>query len=172
MEDERLYELMMESLDGILDAEESAELAYLLSQNPDAAAEWEAMQAVDELFRFADPAPAPLHFSQMTIARLPNPRNRRLFMALFYFALLVGGLTPVAVGLSLSSQLGSFTIGTGQTLRVLQAIFDGLFTATSSGLAAQPYLVSWLAILVGVIMLWLTVYRRAINEVRLVPATA
>ena len=169
MEEERIYTLMMESLDGVLDEAESAEFDYLLTQNPDLAEEWEAMQAVDELFRFAEPAPCPVHLAQMTLARLPNPRNRRIFTAIFFVALLVGGMIPILFGLAISSQLGGVSVGLGGTFAVLEATFGGLFAATRSIVLSQPYALSWIAALVGVIMLWLTVYRRAVNDVQFVP---
>ncbi len=169
MEEERIYTLMMEALDGVLDEAESAELTELLLQHPDLAQEWDAMQAVDEMLRFAPPTPAPVHFAQMTLARLPNPRNRRIFLAAFYLALLLGGLTPILFGVALSSQLGGITAGIGETWRVLQTIFSGIFTATRSIMLTQPYITSWLAVLVGVILLWVAAYRRAVNDVQLVP---
>jgi anti-sigma factor RsiW len=170
--DERIYILMMEALDGVLEEAESAELTDLLLQNPDQAQAWEAMQAIDEMLRFAPPAPVPVHFAQMTVARLPNPRNRRIFLAVFYVALLLGGLTPILFGVALSSQLGGFAAGIGDTWRILQTIFAGLFTATRTIMLTQPYSASWLAVLVGVILLWVAAYRRAMNDVQLVPVLA
>ncbi len=169
MEEERIYTLMMEALDGVLEEAESAELDDLLLQNPAMAQEWDAMLAIDEMLRFAPPVSAPVHFAQMTIARLPNPRNRRIFMAIFYVALLLGGLTPILFGVALSSQLGGFASGIGDTWRVLQTIFAGLFTATRTVVLTQPYIASWMAVLVGVILLWIAAYRRAVNDVQLIP---
>ena len=169
MEEERIYTLMMESLDGVLEEAESAELDGLLLQNPVLAAEWDAMQAIDEMLRFAPPMAAPPHFAQMTIARLPNPRSRRIFMAIFYVALLLGGLTPIVLGVALSSQLGGFVVGIGESFRVLQTIFAGMFSTTRTVMLSQPYILSWVAVLVGVIGLWIAAYRRAINDVQLVP---
>lgn len=169
MEEERIYTLMMEALDGVLEEAESAELTDLLLQNPVMAQEWESMQAVDEMLRVAPPMAAPLHFAQMTIARLPNPRNRRIFLSIFYVALLLGGLTPILFGVALSSQLGGFAAGIGDTWGILQTIFSGLFTATRSIMLTQPYIASWLAVLVGVILLWVAAYRRAVKDVQLIP---
>ena len=111
MNEEQAFALMMDALDGVLDESDSAELTRYLAHHPDLAAEWDAMQAVDDLLRVSPPAAVPTNFSERTLARLPNPRARRIFMAMFFLLLFLGGLIPVALGVYTISQGNFATTG-------------------------------------------------------------
>ena len=93
--EENAYSLMMEALDGELSATGWAELESHLRVRPELAQEWQALQAIDQLFR-STPALSPAaDFTQRTLARLPNRRTRLWFVASLYVLLLVVGLIPV-----------------------------------------------------------------------------
>lgn len=166
---------MMDALEGVLEPEESAELHRYLSDHPDLAAEWEAMQAVDDMLREAPPIAVPVHLMDNTLYRLPTARNRRLFMSAFFFVLLLGGLLPFMLGIFVSTQLGGASLG-GQSIfagiQVLQVIGTGMLSAIRTVLSTQPIVFGWFTLMLGVIATWIAVFRQYSVQVQpvLVPA--
>lgn len=160
---------MMDALEGVLEPAESAELQTYLSQNPDLAGEWEAMQSIDEMLRIAPPVTVPVNFVNSTVNRLPSARRRRLFMAAFYLALLLGGLVPFALGFLLSTQVGDASLG-GQSIaeatQLLRVIGTGLLSALRTVASSQPIFFGWFALMLSIILTWAAVFRQYSGQVQ------
>lgn len=166
---------MMDALEGILEPNESAELNLWLADHPDEAQEWEAMQAVDGLLRASQPMAAPVHFAERTLGRIPNPRNRRLFMFAFYLVMLMGGLLPILFGILLSTQLGSAAFGGFSIFEgfdLLRVISSGLVSAIRTVVVTQPVVFGWLSAMLAAIFVWAAVFRQYSGQVRPVLVTA
>ena len=171
MNEEQAFALMMDALDGVLDESDSAELNRYLTHHPDLAAEWDAMQAVDNLLRESPPAVVPTNFSERTLARLPNPRARRIFMAMFFILLFLGGLIPVALGIYTISQGSLATAGIDLSggFQVVRVLIIGISSAVRSLVVTQPVIYAWLTTMLLSILLWVQTYRSAMNNVTLQP---
>lgn len=76
--DERYFMMMMEALDGKSTAGEHAELQAHLRECADCAREWQALLAIDALFRQTPILMPAVDFAERTLARLPDARTRRL----------------------------------------------------------------------------------------------
>ena len=171
MNEEQAFALMMDALDGVLDETDSAELNTYLAYHPDLAMEWDALQAVDQLLRTAPPAAAPVNFSEQTLARLPNPRARRIFMATLFVLMLLGSLIPIAFGIYTLSQGGFSTVGIDLSggFQILRVLLIGVASALRSLTTTQPVIYAWLATMLLSILLWAQTYRNAMRQPILVP---
>lgn len=160
VDEERIFTLMMDALDDELDEQGSAELVAYLAEHPDLAQEWEAMQWVDNLLVTTPPVAAPDALVAHTLARLPAPRLRRLFLFLGFDALLLVGLLPIVAGLALVRVDLGAVIGTSlQELWVFGRVFTTAITATlRSVLATQPQVWAYLAVMLGILVAWRIVY--------------
>jgi anti-sigma factor RsiW len=173
MNEEYIFALMMDALDDELDEHGSAELSAYLAMHPALAQEWEAMLFVDALLRQTPPAPAPANLAARTLARLPNPRHRRIFLAVFYVALLIGGMVPVAGFIWLYAQFGSINIfsilgqSAGELWNLVQVFATAMYSTAVTVVTEQPLVLGWLFLLVGVVGIWMTVYQQLANQPRL-----
>lgn len=174
MNEQQAFALMMDALDGVLDDSDSAELTRYLEHHPELAQEWDALQSVDLLLRASPPVAAPVNFSERTLARLPNPRARRLFMALFFAMLFLGGMLPIALGIFTYSQGGFNEIGTNLegTFQVLQVLFVGVTSSLRSLVVTQPVIYAWLATMLLSIVIWAQTYRNAMTQFQPQPVRA
>jgi hypothetical protein len=169
-EHERIYSLMMSVLDEeVLTAAESAEMDALLLQNPDLAHEWEAMRAVDRLFRQSAVIIPPLGFAERTMERLPAFSRQRIWaVTAFYLALLVGGLIPILAGLWLFTAYGdvisqvalfqAFNQTVGVAVQSGIAVIGAIGVITADTLLEQPFLMGWVCLLIGIVAMWRNVY--------------
>lgn len=179
MERERdhIYSLMMSALDGeALSETDSAELETCLLQDAQLNREWLAMQRIDALLRHAPLVQPPLDFAHRTLSRLPeNARQRRWVIAMFYGILLLGGLLPVLAGVWLFAVYGDAlqqlalvqafnqTIGVG--LQAVTAVVGALGAVAANAVREQPFVMAWVCVLLGIVLMWRNVYRYMMQPV-------
>ncbi len=176
MDQEEIYALMMEALDGELSQTGVAELEFHLRARPRLAREWEAMRAVDALFRSAPMLQPPVNFRQQTLARLPAPRQRLYLGIIVYFMVLASGLIPLAALALLALQfvpvflepvfwrsLWQGALEFGGLLRLMATAFVG---GAAEVVRQQPQVLAWLVALTGVIALWAGVYGKLVLQPR------
>ncbi len=174
MEHEEIFTLMMDALDGELLADEQSMLESHLRACPDCMREWQAMSAIDALFRRTPMLSPAADFTQRTLARLPNRRVRLWLMGVVYLALLMAGLLPfllvVGTAVLLASSFGEpAAIGNGLQLLVkglqLTGVVAGALLAGASRLILeQPSIIGWMLVMVGIVFLWSGVYRQMLNS--------
>lgn len=165
MEHENYYALMMDALDGELTAEQSFELESHLRACPLCRQEWEAVLAIDTLFRQTPALSPAADFTQRTVARLPNRRLRLWALGMVYSALWLLGVFPLlVVGATVLVFAGGSWAAFSQAARrglsvvvtVLEALGNGL------GQLAGQYPAVWgvLLVMVGLLLLWNGVYHQ------------
>lgn len=174
MDHENAYMLMMDALDGELADDRQEKLTVHLRACPTCNREWQALLAIDLLFR-QTPAVAPAaDFAQRTLARLPNSRMRVWTMSALYTLLLLGGSLPMLLGLWIYNRLGP-TLSEPALWRTLGQSLSGMFqvmiTVLSAGLRGagefvvqQPAIVGWLLVLVGLVSLWGGVFQQFVLQ--------
>ncbi len=174
MEHEDFYEQMMDALDGELAAAEQLALESHLRACPPCMQEWQAIAAIDALFRRSPMFSPAAGFTQRTIARLPNRRVRMWAMGTIYVTVLLSGLLPILLLLLaaiflvpvvqepalVDSALQLLTKG-GQLVGV---VLGGLFNGLEMLVAEQPAVVGWLLVMAGVVFLWNGVYRQMLHQ--------
>jgi len=179
MEHEEIYMLMMESLDSDLADSEYGEMMEHLAACPTCAREWQAVQAIHQLFLQAPALSPAADFAQRTLAILPNNNYRIWLIGAIYGFLLIGGVLPLVIVGWLATSFapalttpafarGLFQAG-GQLLSLTAAVF-GAFLQGLGGLTQQltqhPAAVGWLLVMVGVVFLWGSVYREMTGPTR------
>jgi hypothetical protein len=179
MEHEEIYTLMMEALDGELAAPDYREMRAHLATCPSCEREWQAVQAIHQLFLQAPALSPAADFTQRTLALLPNNNYRFWLIGAIYCFLLISGVLPLfVVGWIASSFAPALTepaLGRGLILAgrqllslisaVLGAFFQGL-GGMAQQLAEQPAVLGWLMVMVGVVFLWGGVYRQMTGSSR------
>ena len=176
MEHDEIYTLMMEALDSELDEPELIELDAHLHSCSSCNHEWQALQAIHQLF-LQTPALSPAaDFTQRTLSLRPNSSYRIWTLTAVYGLLLISGLLPLAVIAWLTAQLGpalnepafvrSVSQAGGQVLRlgeaVLAAFGQGLISLGELA-GQQPAIAGWLLVMIGAILLWTGVYSQLTN---------
>jgi anti-sigma factor RsiW len=169
MEHEEVITLMMDALDGELADDHNRDLEAHLRACPNCNREWQALLAIDTLFRLMPPA----GFAQRTLARLPNQSARIWTIGAFYLSFLMAGTLPMLIGFWVVSKLGpalsepTLVRSVLQTLdRVLEvsgAVITALLTGAGEFLLQQPMVIGWLLVLVGVVSVWGGVYRQVLS---------
>ena len=174
MDHENAYMLMMDALDGEIADDRQEKLEVHLRACPTCNREWQALLAIDLLFR-QTPAVAPAaDFAQRTLARLPNSRMRVWTMSVLYTLLLLGGTLPMLLGLWIYNRLGP-TLSEPTLWRTLWQSLSGMFqvaiTVLGAGLRGagefvvqQPAIVGWLLVLVGLVSLWGGVFQQFVLQ--------
>ena len=76
MEHENAYTLMMDALDGELAGDHKEDLEAHLRACPTCTREWQALLAIDTLFKQTPALSPAIGFTQRTLARLPNRKYR------------------------------------------------------------------------------------------------
>lgn len=173
MDHDEFYGLMMDALDGEILVDDQQLLEAHLQMCSSCQHEWQAMMAIDTLFRRApllDPAP---DFSQRTLARLPDQRARLLAIGTIYVTLLLSGILPLLLlggGLYLlfpMLQEPAVVDGIMQLLgksgQLLGAIGQALLNGFSQLLIEQPSLMGWVLVMIGILFLWGGVYRQLLT---------
>lgn len=170
MEHENIFSLMMDALDGELLDSGKEDLEVHLRACPECNREWQALLAIDRLFRHT-PALAPAAgFAQRTVARLPNRKARLWAISAIYGLVLLSGLIPVLLGVLVISRLGpilsqpalvqSVLQSIQRTAQVFETILFALLNSAGEMVLQQPTMIGWLLVMVGVVFLWGGVYRQ------------
>ncbi|MCP4362478.1 MAG: hypothetical protein GY796_31110 [Chloroflexi bacterium] len=174
MEHEDYFSLMMDALDGELSAEDELGLESHLRACPSCKQEWQAMAAIDALFRQSPMLTPAAGFTQRTLARLPNRQVRLWAMGAVYVTLLFSGLIPIlliflaAALLSPLAQqpavLDSVTQLVSKGWQLVAVIFSGLFNGLGQFVIEQPMVLGWLLVMAGVVFLWSGILRQLLNQ--------
>jgi anti-sigma factor RsiW len=171
--DERVFTLMMEALDGELTEAGWAELESHLRVRPDIAREWQALQAIDQLFR-STPALSPAAgFAQRTLAQLPNSRTRLWFVTSFYVLLLISGLIPLLFVGWITTRLipallepaliRSLIQAGSEIFRVIGVVTSAVLAGSGNLLQQQPAVIGWLLVMAGIVLVWGGIYRQLVS---------
>ncbi len=183
MEHEEILTLMMEALDDELEESGQLEMRTHLESCPSCSQEWQAIQAIHQLF-LETPAMSPAAgFAERTLSLLPNQAYRLWMGSVVYGLLLISGILPVVAIIWITSQFGpalnqpAFVAGVlragGQVAQlsntVLDALRQGLLNAGDLA-GQQPAIIGLLLVMVGAIFLWGGVYTqltkpRSLNSV-------
>ena len=172
MNEDQLFSLMADALDGMLSERDQEILDHHLATRPDLAEEWLAMQQIDQLFRAVPALPTPVYFAERTLALLPDSRTRRILMGSTFLILLLLGIIPVWGGVVLYWQMGSGTavVDFGKRLAeswaTLQMLGSSFVSTIQLTLNTHPYLYGWLFLMLGVIGVWASLYWQLIHQVR------
>ena len=176
MDHEDVYALMMEALDGELSDSGWAELESHLRARPRLAHEWEAMRAVDALFRNSPILNPAIDLTRRTVAQLPSPRQRLYAGIIIYVMLLASGLIPLGAIAWIAIQLlpvvaqPAFLRGLWQAgvefLQLLQVMTTALLGGAGEFGRQQPDVLAWFVVIVAVIILWAAVYNRLVLQSR------
>lgn len=171
-EHDEIYEMMMDALDGELSGSEQDLLDTHLRAHPTLMREWQALTAIDTLFRQAPMLTPAADFAQRTIAQLPNRRFHLWTVGLLYLVLLFSGALPMLLGLiavitlrPILSQPGLLENVWAAILEMAQiggAVMTALLNGTADLVVQQPALVGWLLVIAGIAAVWGGVYRQTI----------
>ncbi len=178
MDHEDFYPLMMDALDGELADAPRDDLEAHLRACPPCQREWQALLAMDMLFR-QTPALAPAAgFAQRTLARLPNRRYRVWMIGVMYGALLLGGTLPMLIGIWIYSKAGTAVTeptlwrtvwqAINQTAHVVGTVLNALLSGAGEYVAQQPAIVGWLLVMIGAVSLWSGMFRQLVAQPTLV----
>jgi len=180
MDQQDVYALMMEALDGELSESGWAELESHLRARPRLAHEWEAMRAVDALFRSSPVLYPAVDLSRRTVAQLPDPRQRLYAGIIIYIMLLASGLIPlgaiawIAVQVFPALTQPAFVRGLWQAgvefAGMLQLMIAAMLNGAGEFVREQPIVLAWFMVIVGIIILWAGVYNRLVLQSRRVDA--
>jgi hypothetical protein len=170
---------MMESLDGDLVDSDYGEMMHHLDVCPSCAREWQAVQAIHQLFLQAPTLSPAADFAQRTLAILPNNHYRIWLIGAIYGFLLISGVLPlVIVGWIVTSVGPAFTEPAfgkglvqagGQVLSLISAVLGAIFhglEGLAQQLALQPVALGWFMVMVGIVFLWGSVYRQMTGSTR------
>ncbi len=182
MEHEHAYTLMMDTLDGELVAEQQRALEVHLRACPSCAREWQAILAIDRLFR-QTPALAPAAgFTQRTLARLPNHKYRVWTISSLYVALLLVGALPMLVGFWAYNQFGpvlsepglwlNLWQTAGEAIQVAVTVVSALLIGAGEFIVQEPSVLGWLLVLAGIVSLWGGMFRQLIVQPRQMSGSA
>lgn len=170
MEHKEFITLMMDALDGELTDRSKQNLEVHLRACPECNREWQALLAIDNLFRHTPALSPALDFTQRTIARLPNRRVRVWAISAIYALVLLSGLVPVLLALLAITRLGpilsqpalvqSVLASIQTTLAVGGTILSALLNGMGQLISQQPSLIGWLMVMIGIVFLWGGVYRQ------------
>jgi anti-sigma factor RsiW len=170
MEHEDVFSLMMDALDGELFDSGRQDLEVHLRACPECNREWQALLAIDRLFRHTPALSPAVGFAQRTVARLPNRKARLWAISTIYGLVLLSGLIPVLLGVLIISRLGpvlsqpalmqSVLQSIQTTAQVVETILFALLNSAGEVVLQQPTLIGWLLVMMGVVFLWGGVYRQ------------
>ena len=172
MNEDQLFSLMTDALDGVIGERDREILEYHLASRPDLAEEWRAMQQIEQLFRAAPTVPAPIYFAERTLALLPDSRVRRVFAGSTFAILLLLGVIPIWGGLLLYWQMGTglmfgnFGRIVSESWATVQMVITTFVSTIELTMNTQPYLYGWLFLMLGVIGVWASLYWQLIHQVR------
>ena len=172
MDHDDAFALMMDMLDGEASGAEARDLEIHLRACPDCSREWQALLAIDALFRKTPALSPAADFVERTLARLPNRRMRIWAMGALYGAALMGGIVPLVVlallavrlmpVLSQPALVESIFASLATTYRTGGIVLAALVNGAGEVLIQQPVYVGWMLVLAGIVFLWGGVYRRLV----------
>jgi anti-sigma factor RsiW len=173
MEHEEIFTLMMEALDGELVSSDRLELESHMASCSRCAREWQALQAIHQLFVRSPILSPAADFTQRTLALLPNRRYRIWMLSGVYLVLFASGVLPllvagwvaISVGPALSRPVfvRSLSQAAGELLRLIEVMLRGAWQGAGSlgALVGQePAILGWLLVMVGAVLLWGGIYRQ------------
>jgi anti-sigma factor RsiW len=176
--DENYYVMMMDALDGELAEPARNDLEAHLHACPDCQREWNALLAIEMLFRQAPMLSPAVDFATRTLARLPDRRMRTWALGAIYATLLLGGLIPLAfIGLLVvrylpilqdPALLGHIWDSIINVARVASTVVSAVLAGAGRFLLEQPVYIGWMIILAGLVFLWGGVFQRLLLQ----PATS
>ncbi len=167
MDEEQIQTLMLDALDRDLTPEESALLGDYLQQHPESAREWQAMLAVDTLFRLTPLVAPPPYLATRIVRRLPDTASRRWLTGGLFVGLLLVGIVPVLTLIWAVNQLGG--VGSGlepvttsltHLVQLVRVLLGALAATLDDIVTQQPIVLGWLALMLGIILTWGTVFRQ------------
>ena len=170
MEHEDFITLMMDALDGELASDRKQELEVHLRACPECTREWQALLAIDRLFRHTPALSPAVGFAHRTIARLPNRKVRVWAISAIYGLVLLSGLVPVLLGILAVNRLGPILSQPALVQSVMQSLqttaqvggtlVSALLNSAGEMILQQPTLIGWLTVMIGIVFLWGGVYRQ------------
>jgi anti-sigma factor RsiW len=174
MEHKKYYTLMMDALDGELVAEQQAEMESHLRACPACRQEWQAILAIDTLFRQAPMLSPAAEFTQRTVARLPNRRARLWAISVIYVLLLLSGILPILLVVWASNTvlpllrqpafLDSTRQLVAQGVQLGGVVANALFKGLGELIMQQPAVLGGLLVLAGMVFVWNGVYQQLVNQ--------
>lgn len=175
-EHKNVYLLMMEALDGELTTDRRSELEVHLRACPSCTREWQALLAIDRLFRQTPALGPAADFTQRTLARLPDRRYRVWVISIVYLLLLLSGALPLLIGVWVVSNLGpmlsqptlvrSLVQSVDKALQVTGTVLTALLSSLGEFILQQPSFIGWLLVMAGLVTLWSGIYRQLVSQPR------
>lgn len=171
---ETYYMMMMDALDGELADGRRTELEAHLRACPECTREWQALLALDTLFRQAPMLAPAVDFAERTIGLLPHRRTRVWALTAVYVTLLISGIIPVLVGgwllnryapvLNNPELVQHFGVAIGEAAAVVATLIGALFAGAGRVVTQQPMILGWFLLLAGVVFLWGGVVQRLVLQ--------
>jgi len=176
MEHNEIYTMMMDALDGELSTTGHVELKSHLRACPPCAREWQALLAIDVLFRQTPALGPAVDFTQRTLARLPNRRYRLWVISAIYILLLLSGALPLLLVAWAISRFGpmvtepaaipELVASIDRTLQIMSTVLRALLSGIGEILIQQPAVLGWLLVMAGVVFLWSGIYQQLVSQPR------
>lgn len=177
MEHEKSYQLMMDALDGELTTESRHWLETHLHTCSQCSREWQAVQAIDTLFRRSPILMPAADFTQRTLARLPNRTFRLWLTGVIYALLMLSGLFLVLgtawAATTLRPVLGRPALFRGlvqsgeklwQMGGTLLAALVQILSSLGEMMGQYPAVVGSFLLMLGIIAVWSGVYRQLLAQ--------
>ncbi len=175
-QEEYIYTLMMDALDGELAVEGRSEMDVYLQSHPALMREWEALQTIDTLFRQTPALEPAANFMQRTIDMLPNHQARQRVIGIIYLMLLLSGILPLLLAVWVINRVGGTVADPAMLGSAGQFVVEGLqiagtllravFSGAGELVMQQPIIWGWLLVMAGVVFLWSGVYRQLMGQPR------
>ena len=172
--DETYLTMMMDALDGELTEADRNELEVHLRACPDCQLEWNALLAIDTLFRQSPLLYPAADFAERTVALLPNRRVRVWALSAAYITVLFAGLIPVLLGIFLAVRYAAVLANPAMTQQlwgsvaqmgqVGATIVSAAFAGAGKFVTEQPAVMGWFIILAGLVFLWGGVFQRLLAQ--------
>ena len=145
--EERYYLMMMGALDDELPDADREELTAHLDGCADCRREWQALLAIDTLFRQTPLLMPAVNFAERTLALLPSSRLRVRALSAVYLILLASGIVPLLLALFLVARYAPILQQPALVERVVKHQARAQFQRTVLVLDPHDHLaaVPWLA---------------------------
>ncbi len=180
MEHEEIYNLMMEALDGDIEDSGRSNLDSHLHHCESCQREWQAVQAIHQLFLDSPILSPASDFAERTLQQIQESPYRIWLVSGVYGLLLLSGLVPLIALIWLSAefgpalnqpafgrillQAGNQVWGLGQV--VVGAAWQALGTSGEL-LGQQPNILGWLLVMAGIVFIWGGVFSQMTNPRRI-----